>query len=338
MIRGFKAPALMLAIVAVALVSTDRASAAEPAHARPGSALFYPVYDAQANATTVITVTNTNSSRVSCQNNNRNGDVFVHFTYFDNEECREEDKGELLTPGDTLTLVTDVHVSNPTVGWLWVEAWDPEFQEAIDFDYLIGSAIIVKAGQATDFLWSYTPYSFRGLRTTGDASACGFYFTDADGNNDADFDGTEYEQFPGTLYLDNFFAEDVDMSNRIYLMVPDGAGGDDVFELAMQIWNNAEQRFSNTDAIGCWIGAIPLSDLTLQVTADNLGGDPQELVVDGDSVLTGWIQFQARDFDDRETRGMLGVFAHRMNSGDFMAGHELHYEGAADNDVSIRRF
>jgi hypothetical protein len=334
-----KAPVLLLAALAAVLAGSDVASAGG-AHARPGSALFYPVYDAQDNATTVISVTNTNSSKISCGNTFRNGDVLVHYTYFDSINCNEEDKSELLTPGDTLTVLTGEHVDNPTEGWLWVEALDPETQQAIDFDYLIGSAIIVKAGQATDFLWSYTPFVFRGLVTTGDQSACNFYFTDTDGENDADFDGVEYETFPSTAYIDNFFAENSDFSNRFYLMVPAGVGGSDLFELALRIWNNSEQQFSQTDAIGCWLGGIPLSELTQQVLASRIGGDPQELVdpVSGDPVLTGWIEIKVRNFDDRMTRGVLGVYEHLMGDEDFAAGHEMQFTGEADVDVSLRRF
>lgn len=342
MIRGLKAPVLLLAALAAAWASSEVASAAGPAHARPGSALFYPVYDAQDNATTVITVTNTNSSRVSCGNNNRNGDVFAHFTYYDNVECREEDKGEFLTPGDTITLLTGEHVADPTVGWLWVEAWDPETMEAIDYDFLIGSAIVVRAGRAVDYLYAYTPYVFRGLITSGDQSDCNFYFTDKDNDGNADFDGVEYETFPSTVYIDNFFAEIPDLySNRVFLMVPDGVGGDEVFELALRIWNNSETQFSQTDSIGCWLGAIPLSEITQQVRADRIGGDPNELrdPITGDPVLTGWMEIKVRNFDDRLTHGVLGVFAHLIGPNDeFAAGHEMQYTGEADIDVSLRRF
>jgi len=346
MIRGYKAPILLIAVLAFALTASDAARAQVGAHARPGSALFFPVYDAQENATTVVTVTNTNSSKVSCGNGFRNGDVFVHYTFYDSEECLEIDKGVLLTPGDTITILTGQFVPDPTVGWLWVEAWDPEAQEAIDFDFLIGSAIVVKTGSETDFLWSYTPYSFRSLvsECEGDeASDCGFCFTDIDDNgiDDADFDGVEYEQFPGAVFLDMFFAENEEMTNNIFLMVPAGIGGDDTFDLAMNIWNNAEDRASNTDIIRCWLGDIPLSELTRQVEEDRLGGDPEELVdpETGDPVFTGWISFTVRDFSDSLTRGVLGVFAHRMAMNDFAAGHELHMsETPADVDVSIRRF
>jgi len=280
MIRGFKAPLLALALMAVAVAGSNVASAAGPAHARPGSALFFPVYDAQDNATTVITVTNTNSSTFSCGNGNRTGDVFIHYTYYDSVDCNEDDTTEFLTPGDTLTIlpgITSRHAPNESIGWLWVEAIDPETQAAIDYDFLIGSAIVVQTGVAENFLWSYTPFVFRAVPDYGDAeseeSACGFDFTDVNVDGFADFDGTEYEDFPAFAYIDNFFAENDDFSNKVYFMVPAGVESSDLFELSFRIFNNEEDRTSHTDVINCWLGDIPLSDLTRQVEADRLGGD-----------------------------------------------------------------
>ena len=190
MIRGYKFCIAALALLLVLMAWTDHASA-QAAHARPGSALVFPVYDSRPHAGTVITVTNTNSSRLSCPNQFRKGDVCVHYTYFDSDDCLELDKTVCLTPGDTITLLADAHNPEGTVGWLWVEAQDPETFEAITYNYLVGSAILVWAdqsgGQDRDFLWSYTPYSFRALVTDcstepvdDEASRCGFCFTDVD--------------------------------------------------------------------------------------------------------------------------------------------------------------
>ena len=352
MIRGFRAPLMVLALAAVTISSSDFANAEElGAHARPGSALFYPVYDATNRAATVIAVTNTNSDRASCGNDHRVGDVIVHFTYYvgelgngDEGNCLEEDRFEMLTPGDTLTVLSTNHVANDQRGWLWVEAIDPETQQAIDFDYLIGSAIIVDFADDADFLWSYTPFSFRGTVTGGDASDCAHSFTDVGNFGFADFDGTEYEKFPGRIYIDNFFAENDDQSNNVFLMVPNGLGGNDDFRLALKIWNNDETVFSFTTLIDCWFGG-PLSDITAQVKEENMGGaDELELPEDsGDFVYTGWVEFVPSTIGQSPNRtvGILGVFAHVMNDGggsQLSGGHEMQYTDAAEIDVSIERF
>ncbi len=355
MIRGFKAPLLALTVAIVVAGATSAVAQTQlGSHARPGSALFFPVYDTGENdrsTETIITVTNTNSSTIACPNNNVQGDVFVHFVYFDGEECEEENLGELLTPGDTITLLTSRHNSNGTQGWLWVEAWDPELMEAIDYDFLIGSAIIVKSNNAsdTDFLFSYTPYTFRGLVSSctapGSQSRCGYCLTDENSNNAADFNGNEYECFPGTLYLDMFFAEGQTWpvgsgdttGNQLYLMIPEGIGGNDTFRLSLRIWDNSEDPSSRTLSTNCWFNGS-LSDLSGRVLADNIGGDPEELP----GLLTGWMRLRAEDRSDNSTYGMLGVYAHQLLDGGggvtSAAGHELHFEGKADNDVSIGRF
>lgn len=346
MIRGFRAPLMVLALVAATLVSSDLASAEElGAHARPGSALFFPVYDATDRANTVIAVTNTNSNRASCGNDHRSGDVVVHFTYYvgetgaGDESCLEEDRFEMLTPGDTLTVLTSQHVANDQRGWLWVEAIDPETQDAIDFDYLIGSAIIVDLANEADFLWTYTPFVFRGTVTGGDQSACEHYFTDIANFGFADFDGNEYEKFPGRVFIDNFFAENDVQSNEAYLMIPDGLGGNEDFRLSLLIWNNDEQVTSFSTIVDCWFGGV-LSSITAQFKEGPLGG-ADELVLDGSPVYTGWVEFSARTrVAPIRTVGMLGVYAHRMSgvADDLAAGHEMQYTEAAQNDVSIMRF
>ncbi len=344
MIRGFKAPLLVLALMAVAVSGSSVASAAGPAHARPGSALFFPVFDAQENATTVITVSNTNSSTFSCGNGNRNGDVFIHYVYYDSADCNEFDTTEILTPGDTLTVLPGIspsHAPDESTGWLWVEAIDPETRAAIDFDFLIGSAIVVETGSVTNFLWAYTPFVFRAIPDYGtgpsEDSACGFDFTDVNRDGFADFDATEYEEFPAFAYIDNFFAEKEDeFSNRVYFMVPEGLLNSDLFELSFRIFDNEEGQTSHTDVISCWLGGFPLSDLTRQVQASRLGGDDTE---GPDGVLTGWIEARVREFDTRDTLGVLGVYAHEFIAGtdEYFAGHEMQFDGVADVPVRLER-
>lgn len=341
---------LCIAALALAvLVVWAGPAAAQPAHARPASALFFPVYDSSPNAGTVISVTNTNSSRLSCGNGFRTGDVCVHYTYYDSEVCLEVDKTECLTPGDTLTLLADRHNPEGTRGWLWVEARDPETQEAIDFDYLVGSAIVVLAGggaeeEDTDFMWSYTPYAFRALVVDcppEGESNCGFCFTDFVNPGFADF-GVEYESFPGTLYLDNFFAEDgtPNIENTLYLMIPDGIGGFN-FRLNVIGFNNNEVLFSRILTIPCWF-ANSLGSITSQVKEPNLKiGAADELPnpKSGGFLYTGWMRFRVTASGEQDTRGVLGVFVNEIGGANpFAAGRELQYEGSADVPVSIRRF
>jgi len=343
MIRGYKFCIAALAVLALVTATTDVVRA-QPAHARPGSALMFPVYDSRPSAGTLITVTNTNSSRVSCGNQYTKGDVCVHYVYFDSEQCLEFDKTECLTPGDTLTLLADKHNPEGTIGWLWVEARDPETGEAIDYDYLTGSAILVYAdGDDQDFLWSYVPYTFRAQRPDcGPQSDCGYCYTDvAPANGSADFNGAEYDKFPDTLYLDNFFAEEgtPDVSNGLYLMIPDGIGGQ-TFKLDIRTWDNNETPYSKLTTIGCWFGGS-LGSLTSVVKEVNLKqGAANELPYGNHFIYTGWMRFQVRESGSLDKLGLLGAFFHEINGtqNPFAAGRELQYTGTADRDVSIFRF
>ena len=147
-------------------------------HAQPGSVLIFPLFDSTEQNGTLISVTNTNTSTQGCDENNmRVGDICLHYIYInhnpddpgtegDEESCLEFDRFECLTPGDTLTVAADQHNPQLLDGWLWIEARDPETLDPVAYNYLIGSAIIVES--ATEFVWSYTPYSFKGLPTNGD--------------------------------------------------------------------------------------------------------------------------------------------------------------------------
>lgn len=297
-------------------------------HAQPGSILIFPLFDSTPTKGTLISVTNTNSSTVSCGNNFKAGDVCVHYIYInkddDADDCHEFDRYECLTPGDTLTVVADEHNPQQLDGWLWVEARDPETLKPISFDHLIGSAIIVES--ALEFVWSYTPYSFKSLVTEctaeGSGTECGNLircFTDLDSEQDADF-GTEYTAFPRDLLLDSFFEEGSVKSvlNELTLMSVNTRQDTNVSAL---IWNNDEVRFSRGFVFKCHSRA-PLS--TISNVVRNLGGVTNGL----EPFQTGWIEFNSAE-------GILGVFKHERQN--FGAGHELFVDGTRDG-VSIDRF
>ncbi len=316
-----------LAITAAALFAGALAMPAfgQPAHAQPGSLLIYPLFDSTPGRGTLITVTNINDSRATCQefgpNGFRQGDVRLHYVYIDGDSWLEFDTDEDLTPGDTLTVFADQHNPEQVEGFLWVEARDPESGEAIDFDYLIGSAIIVDTG--VNFLWSYTPYPFRALPDEGsgpDIDGCGRELTDVDEDRCADFDGIEYDFFPDVLYIDNFFAETSNFSNELTLMNAARMDPpDDTVNVRFGIWNNDENRFSRSFPLTCW-NRFALSDVSNIVLKTRLGGDDEELVFNGNGILTGWVEMDAE-------APLLGVFMHKIVNSSFAAGHELHFSG-----------
>ena len=306
-------------------------ASAQPVHAQPSSALFFPVFDSGTNTDTLITVTNINSSLISCGNSFRQGDINLHYVYYNSEDCNEFDRTESLTPGDTLTILASAHNPETEEGFLWIEAQDPETGEAVVYNYLIGSAHIVKTaggGADGDFLWAYTPSGFRSTVNTGSTVTCGYYETDVDGDSRADFNGVEYDFFPDELYLDLFFAEDgaaLDLDNRLYLMVADRTSTD----TTLLAWDNNENRFSVGTEFDCWFGDA-LQAISLLFLEENMDDDAvAELTLGGGSVIyTGWLHIIP------ETSPMLGAFYSVKQDTDLGAGRELQYRGTwdADND------
>jgi hypothetical protein len=319
--------AATLGLIALGFAGT---ASAQPVLDQPASALVYPLFDSTPNRGTLITVTNTLAGglaggNVTCGNGFRQGDVCLIYTYFGFDQsrlfCREFNIPECLTPGDTLTVFADQHNPEMEIGWLWVEARDPETFEAIDFDYLIGSAIVVDT--LTDFLFQYHPYGFRGLPGEGGdgEDACGRLFTDLDEDGRADFDGEEYDFWPRKLLLDEFFQEGgvPPFRNELTLASCDVDHRDrDDTSVSALIWNNREVRFSRSFSFECFFRA-PLSSISN--IARNLNGDPNELVSNAGRVLqAGWLELTASD-------AILGVFFQRVNSTAFAAGRELQFTG-----------
>ncbi len=310
----------------VVVMSAVGGALSQPLHNQPGSVLIYPLFDSQPTSATVINVTNTNEDRGDCGNGFRSGDIRLHYVYFgkqadDSSACQEYDRFEFLTPSDTLTLLASDHNPEGEVGFVTVQALDPETTDYIDFDFLIGSSYV--ANSAIDIMWSYTPYSFLGINTSGtDECLRGIISPATFGFN---FDGVDYSTFPDRLIVDSFFEENQGIfENRLTLMST--SGRDFINEISVLIWNNQEDRFSRTFKFVCHT-TVSISDISS--VAKDLGGDPGEF-----NQETGWMSLDGRavlnQFGNDAGIGepaILGVFVQIVRS-DFTAGHALHYEGS----------
>ncbi|MBI1850573.1 MAG: hypothetical protein HYR85_09545 [Planctomycetes bacterium] len=315
----FARTALELAIGTLAIAA---AATAQPVVGQTASALIFPLFDSTPNHGTIITVTNSNTSRISCRNGFRSGDVALLYTYFGFDTtrgfCREFNLEETLTPGDTLTVFADQHNPEMEVGWLWVEARDPESFDPITYNWLVGSAIIVDTG--TDFLFAYKPYAFRSHVGDTESDSCDHVSTDVNGNGRADFDGVEYDFWPSRIILDEFFQEggtNPQFENQLALASCDINFAHRTSVSAL-LFNNRETRFSRSFDFECFFRA-PLHDISGIVR--NLGGDPNELVAgNGRPIQQGWLDLVASD-------AILGVFFQRIVGTGFAAGTQLDFDG-----------
>jgi len=323
---------ITLGLAVLMLVSAS--AMAQPKHLQPGSVLVYPLFDSAPGSGTVICITNTNDDNLYCPSDDRRaGDIMLHYQYVADVTWVEFDRFELLTPGDTLCVIADNHNPEGERGFLVVSAVDPnDMAKRIDFDYLIGSAIVVQSG--LNFLWQYTPYVFEGNPLSSDPASCVRTATDADADGAIDFDGTEYDLFPSRLVVDSFFEESGNFTNILTLLTT--AGADFEAEIDFLFWNNIEQKFSRSFVFRCWWTG-PLSDISLIV--EDLGGDEEEIGVNG--VENGWAEITPRRIVDLSGNPVpassgfavppiLGVFAQFVSGSDFAAGHALHYTGSLD--------
>jgi len=325
----------MVGAMALGLASVANA---QPLHNQPASVMIYPRFDSQPATATVINVTNTNTDRTVCVDNDnlRVGDVRVHYVYFGALESDldsgapwlEFDRFEDLTPGDTVSVLASDHNPEGEIGFLTVQALSPDLDEPIDFDYLIGSAYI--ANSNLDILWCYLPYAFQ-AEGNGSESTCGHELVDGPG---LIFDGNSYAQFPDRLFVDMFFEEKAGMfDNQLSLMST--TGQDYINEMDFLFWNNKEDRFSRTFKFVCWT-QVALSQIS--AVAKNLGGDPSEFLKQ-----TGWASINGRRVLDLAGNpvsngdfvfgpAVLGVFQQAVRI-DFVAGHSLHYTGTQQTSI-----
>ncbi len=333
-------PVVVVLALAFLSGSAIQSASAQPLHAREGSVLIFPLFNSTAGNNTLLTVTNTNESESLCSGGSgfRIGDVQLHYTYF-SELWAQSDTDENFTPADTLTVLARGHNPNDEMGFVVVEARDPETNFPITFNYLIGSAIVINS--EFDFQWSYTPYAFA---SRGRSDGCHTPI-DVPGSDDfdrMDFDDIEYSSFPELVMLDHFFGEGtpagnpaLTFSNTLYLMStsPGGPEVEDMTEVFVQGYNNNERGFSRTFRFNCYL-VTSLNDLTGATTQANLAtnGDSGEL----GGISYGWLKMGSlnRQFTGRgtsfRTHAILGVYAHRVDIGpsSFVAGRELQYTGS----------
>jgi len=292
-----------------------------------GSVLVFPLYDSRPGSGTIVCVTNTETSTLRCSDDFKQGDVSLHFTYFDGETCNEFDRYELLTPGDTLCVLADEHNPEGDMGYLVVMALSPDNRDPLHFNHLVGQAIVVQSD--LNFSWSYTPFSFLAMGAAGNlCDRTDPDLTLGDGDGGADFNGTEYQAFPRELVVPTFFEEGGRFGNQLTLMST--AGSRYRNEIRYLLYNNIEDPYSRSDEFTCWFNA-PLGEISQ--SAANLRGDEEEI---GHGTQTGWVSIRGRilrdqagntvrdESDEPVVPPILGVFAQFVNGTDYGMGDALY--------------
>jgi hypothetical protein len=208
---------------------------------RPGSLLLYPEFDNTSGSVTVLTVTNRDCL---------GGNVRVEFIYIREQDCHEFNRTELLTPCDTLTLLTNVHNPNMQRGYVYAFAKSATTGEPVVHNHLIGNLLIVDGWNA--FEYSVNPVAFRGIGMEGES-------TDKDGNSVRNLDGLEYAMAPDQVFVPRFLGQQppvpgagghVSESELILI----GLTGGKEFDVTLDflIYNDNEEVFSSEVTFRCW--------------------------------------------------------------------------------------
>jgi hypothetical protein len=206
----------------------------------PGSLLVFPNFDNTRGDLTLITVTNTSNDQVA-------GTVNVEFVYINGETCQEFNRTRTLTPNDEISVLTKNDNPNMHKGYVYVFAKSKTTGQAIKFDHLVGSALIIEGGDTEpDYLLA--PWTF----AAGAALAEGAN-TNLNGNSLRDLDGLEYEKAPDQLIVPRFLGEHGPLDADEDLVLINLTGGAAFIAVVdFLVYNDNEEVFSAQYSFQCW--------------------------------------------------------------------------------------
>ncbi len=283
----FGTAALVASVLAPATLADGR---------NPGSVLVYPIHRSALVGTpggpffTVVSVTNSNVSPVSGATNVQFDYVNTVANPLDSQlplDCFLVDRVEMLTPADTLSVLTNCHnAAGGQEGYLVVTAQNPSFfKTAWSFNHLLGSELVVTSlgGVYSINAIPFSALAAQGLATDDVANG-------GDGDGQLDFDGNEYEGIPDTLYIDSFIA----LAGSSLTLINMTGGTQFTALVKFDIFNDNEFPLSATKTFRCWFEE-PLEDVSLVFQegflSNNTPNDPIELDTDcdnDDNLETGW--------------------------------------------------
>lgn len=268
---------------------------------RAGSLLIFPEFDNLTGSASILTVTNTDSD---------GGPIAVEFVYIDGDDCSEFNRTELLTPNDTLSVLTRVHNPEQGHGYVYAFAKDVNSGEPIVSNSLIGSVFIISSGaQCEDhesgieagigedddpvgpmlIEYSINAVAFKGVGEEGES-------TDLDLDGLRDLDGIEYEMAPDAIQIPRFFGQHLQVSSQpvmdVLVLVSLTGGARFETTLDFLVYNDNEEGFSAEYTFECW-DKVPLyavsSVFNRNFLANQTNDDPGE-VLGAEHMEAGWMR------------------------------------------------
>ncbi|MEQ8764221.1 MAG: hypothetical protein RL885_09860, partial [Planctomycetota bacterium] len=248
-----------------------------------------------------------------------NGVVDVHFIYIDGDYWTEFNRYERLTPNDTFTVAAGVHNPNSEQGFMYAVALNPNTQEPMSFNWLIGDEII--ADSSGNWLYAFEACAFKSLAAEGQNS-------DVDDDGMLELDGVEFEAVGDKMLLSSFFGYDSYGINAGLILVALTPSSDYETRIDFQVYNNNEHEFSTTYKFRCW-AMVDLKDIDSVFTNDFLESTSYDSRDNGLYYTTGWARLdgdRAIDIVGNEPAINDPAFVGAMfqSLGGISVGHLLH--------------
>jgi hypothetical protein len=260
--------------------------------------LLYPEFDNREGEVTLLTITNTANS---------GEDVTVEFVYIGryancggsgsssvgggscDVNCEEFNRNAVLTPNDTLTLITRYH--NPQHEQGYVYAFAKQAGQPVAHDYLIGSLMTIDG--INTFEYSMNPVAY----AAGDMDAA-----DVNSNGLRDMDGDEYEQNAQEILIPRFMGQgNMYKSELIFIGLTGGAAFSTTVDFL--IYNDNEEVFSSEYTFRCW-DRVKLSHISgifsndfLQMFTDNASNE----ILGAPGRESGWMRLEGHHASSTST-------------------------------------
>ncbi len=258
------------------------------------------------------------------------------FELFPDLGCAEFDRYHTLTPNDTFSAITRYHNPEQALGYLVVYAVD-DAGNAISADSLIGQQMRINGIER--FEYSINAVDFRAIAEDGE-------LTDADGDEELDLDGAEYERLPDELLVPRFIGQSGGLFDPLLpsyyisrlILVDLNSGNDFETTVDFLIYNDNEEVFSSEVNFRCWdsIAVTQISGaFTNSFLKDATDHDPNESLAGREA---GWFRFDGHVANSTaatiQDPGIYGYYVERVN---LKAAADLPFEqGSRDGHILPR--
>jgi len=257
-----------LRLLPIALSAALCAPSARAELQQPGSLLVFPLADARAGSTSVLTLVNVNPVLASS--------VRVELVHI--ADCLEVNRDYILPATDMLSVSLSQAIQTGRQGHLYVFVKD-SFGRAMAYDHLIGSILMVDGVAGVDM--DIPAITFESPLPDGAV-------TDLDGDGIRDLNGSEYAQVAAELMFPRFLGQTAGYASELVLVNLTG-GAAFTATVNLLVANDDRDVFSTQYTFRCW-SRVRLGNISSVFTNSFListGNNPAEYVLGREA---GWFR------------------------------------------------